>query len=78
MNQYTSLEQTIKAMSRGNAPETARDYRSVEAAIRGVMRPQNSKPASKRITDTEELTPDEIERLRIADLQKKSKIIDNP
>lgn len=78
MNQYTSLEQMIREMARGNAPQSARDYRSVEAAIRGVMRPQNNKPVTKRVTDTETLSPEDLEHSRPADLQKKTKVIDNP
>lgn len=78
MNQYTSLEQIVREMARGTAPQTARDYRSVEAAIRGVMRPQNNKPVTKRVTDTTELSPEDLEHSRPADLQKKNKVIDNP
>ena len=78
MNKYTSLEQMVREMARGNAPESARDYRSIEAAVRGVLRPQNNKPVTKRVTDEEELSPEELEHSRVADLQKKNKIIDNP
>ena len=78
MNKYTSLEQMIRGMANGTAPKSSRDYRSIEAAIRGVLRPQNTTPVTKRITDDHDLSPEELEHSRAADLQKKNKIIDNP
>lgn len=78
MNEYTSLENMVREMAGGTAPKSARDYRSIEAAIRGVLRPQNAKPVTKRITDDEELSPEDLKHSRAADLQKKAKIIDNP
>ena len=78
MNKYISLARVIEAMALGTQLSTPQDYRSLESKIRGVMRPQNLQVVKKRITDSEELTDDELEHSRAADLQKKSKIIDNP
>lgn len=78
MSKYTSLAQIIRQMAKGIKPESARDYRSLEGAIRGVMRPQNLKPVTKRTTDDSDLSPEDLEHSRAADLQKKTKIIDNP
>lgn len=78
MNKFSSLETVIKGLATGKTGEASRSYRSLEASIRGVMRPQNMEPVRKRITDKEELSDEDLEHSRAADYQKKNKIIDNP
>lgn len=79
MTKFRSLEQTIVHLReelKSNKESSGR-FRSLEASIRGVLRKENSKPEDKLITG-DELDSEDLKHSRVADLQKKNKIIDNP